>query len=72
MLSKPFSADQYWICLEMVAENESLVIARVRQPRHPDTPATLSEEDDQNAMRCGVATMAYVRQNLSTVKIPRV
>ncbi|KAK3305214.1 uncharacterized protein B0T15DRAFT_531661 [Chaetomium strumarium] len=27
IMSGPFSADQYWICFEMIAEDESLVIA---------------------------------------------
>lgn len=37
-MSDPFSAGQYWVCFEMVADDGSLVIARVRLPRHPDTP----------------------------------
>lgn len=42
-MSEPFSAGQYWICFEMVAENGSIVIARVRLPKHPDMPATYTD-----------------------------
>lgn len=71
-LSAPFSAGQYWICFEMVAEDGSLIIARVRLPRHPDTPATFSDEDECYSIDCEVATMAHVRQNLPEVKVPYV
>ena len=39
VMSEPFSAGQYWICFEMIAEDGSLVIARVRLPRHPERAA---------------------------------
>ncbi|KJR90002.1 uncharacterized protein SPSK_06279 [Sporothrix schenckii 1099-18] len=71
-LSKPFSAGQYWICFELVAEDKRLVIARVRLPRHPDTPLALSDEDEQYAIGCEVATMSHVRKHLPDVKIPTV
>ncbi|KIH87103.1 hypothetical protein SPBR_04974 [Sporothrix brasiliensis 5110] len=71
-LSKPFSAGQYWICFELVAKDKRLVIARVRLPRHPDTPLALSDEDEQYAIGCEVATMNYVRKHLPDVKIPTV
>lgn len=38
-MSALFSAGQYWICLEVAAGDDSLIIARVQLPRHPDTPA---------------------------------
>ncbi|ERS95208.1 hypothetical protein HMPREF1624_08419 [Sporothrix schenckii ATCC 58251] len=69
-LSKPFSAGQYWICFELVANDKRLVIARVRLPRHPDTASALSDEDEQYAIGCEVATMNYVRKHLPDVKIP--
>lgn len=72
ILSKPFSAGQYWACFEMVAEDESLIIARVRLPKHPDTPAKLSEEDEAYSVGCEVATMAYIGQSLTSVKLPHV
>ncbi|KAK4166630.1 hypothetical protein QBC43DRAFT_342722 [Cladorrhinum sp. PSN259] len=34
-MSQPFSVGQYWICFEMIAEDGSSIIARVRLPRHP-------------------------------------
>ncbi|OAA38821.1 Aminoglycoside phosphotransferase [Metarhizium rileyi] len=60
-MSEPFPAGQYWICFELVAEDDSLslIIARIRLPRHPDAQATVS-------------AMRFVRQRLSTVVVPRV
>ncbi|KAI1188976.1 hypothetical protein F5B17DRAFT_393082 [Nemania serpens] len=69
-MSQPFSAGQYWICFEIVAEDRSLVIARVRLPRHPDTPVTVTEEDEAYAIACEVATMELVRQRLTAVSLP--
>jgi hypothetical protein len=46
IMSEPFSAGQYWICFELVAEDGSLVIARVRLPRHPDVLSAVTEEDE--------------------------
>ena len=71
-MSEPFSAGQYWICFEIIADDGSLVIARVRLPRHPDTPATITEEDESYAIGCEVTTMEFVRQKLPTIPIPRV
>jgi len=71
-MSKPFSAGQYWICFEMIAEDGSLIIARVRLPRHPDTPVTVTEEDEQYAIECEIATMEFVRRNAPTVRVPEV
>ncbi|KAK4170705.1 hypothetical protein QBC36DRAFT_296038 [Triangularia setosa] len=71
-MSQPFSAGQYWICFEMIAEDGSLVIARVRLPRHPDTPPTISEEDEQYSIACEVATMAFVRQNVPAITLPQI
>ncbi|KAI0403040.1 hypothetical protein F4802DRAFT_329819 [Xylaria palmicola] len=72
-MSRPFSAGQYWICFEMVADDGGgLVIARVRLPRHPDVPATVTEADEAYAIACEVATMEFVRRKLSAVPLPRV
>ncbi len=71
-MSQPFSAGQYWICFEMVVKDGSLVIARVRLPRHPDTPVTVSKEDEAYAIACEVAAMEFVRQRLPAVSLPRV
>jgi hypothetical protein len=32
IMSEPFSAGQYWICFEMIAEDDSLVISGVCLP----------------------------------------
>lgn len=71
-MSEPFSAGQFWICFEMVAEDDSLVIARVRLPRHPDTLPTVSEEDEFYAIACEVPTMRFVSHNLPSVVVPKV
>jgi hypothetical protein len=54
----------------MVAEDGSLVIARVRLPRHPDTPSTVSKEDEEYGMACEVATMTLVAQCLPNITLP--
>ncbi|KAK0609564.1 hypothetical protein B0T17DRAFT_621611 [Bombardia bombarda] len=71
-MSQPFSAGQYWMCLEIIAEDGSLVIARVRLPRHPDTAPTISQADEEYAIACEVATMNFVKRNLPTIRIPAV
>jgi len=72
-ISENFSAGQFWVCLEMVAEDGSLVIARVRLPRHPNTLPTVSEEDEFYAISCEVSTMHFVgRKNLPSVVVPKV
>lgn len=72
IMSEPFSAGQYWICFEMVAQDKSIVIARVRLPRHPDIPATVSEEDVAYSIGCEVAAMEFARLRLNAVSLPRV
>ncbi|KAK5996905.1 hypothetical protein PT974_02252 [Cladobotryum mycophilum] len=66
-MSQPFSVGQYWACFEMIAEDGSLIIARARLPRHPDSPSTISEEDEEHAIACEIATMKFVRKRLSTI-----
>lgn len=71
-MSENFSAGQSWICFEMVAEDGSLVIARVRLPRYPNTLPTVSE-DEFYAISCEVPTMRFVGQkNLPPVVVPKV
>ena len=70
IMSEPFLAGQYWICFEMIAEDGSLVIARVRLPRHPDVPATVKEEDEAYGITCEIATMEFLRQKLSAISVP--
>lgn len=68
-ISDRFSAGQYWVCFEMVVEDASLVVARVRLPRHPETPARASE-DEAYAMQCELATMKLVQQKLPSISVP--
>lgn len=70
-MSTPFSAGQFWVCFEMIAEDGSLIIARVRLPRHPNTISAVSEEDEIYSLECEVSTMRYVAQSLPVV-VPKV
>ncbi|KAL7960498.1 hypothetical protein V8C34DRAFT_276523 [Trichoderma compactum] len=72
IMSQPLSAGQYWVCFEMVAQDKSIVIARVRLPPHPDFPATVSEEDAAYAIGCEGAAMEFIRLRLNAVSLPRV
>ncbi|KAK4104232.1 hypothetical protein N658DRAFT_565110 [Parathielavia hyrcaniae] len=71
-ISKPFSAGQYWLCLELVEADGSLIIARVRLPRHPDMPSAASDEDELYSIACEVVTMQFVRRKLPAVTVPHV
>ena len=54
----------------MIAEDDSLVIARFRLPRHPDMLDTVIEEDEAYGTACEVAIMKFVRQRLPAIPIP--
>jgi hypothetical protein len=54
----------------MVAEDKSLVIARVRLPRHPGIRVTVTEDDEAYAIACEVATMQFIKRKLSAVSLP--
>lgn len=69
-MSEPFSAGQYWVCFELIAEDGSLVIACVRLPRHPLTPSDINEDDEQYAIACEISTMRLVKQRLPKVVVP--
>ncbi|KAK7968741.1 hypothetical protein PG988_007814 [Apiospora saccharicola] len=71
-MSDPFLAGQCWVCFEMIAEDGSLVIARVRLPRHPNRFSTVSEEDERYTSTCEVAAMRFVKQNLPDMVVPEV
>ena len=71
-MSDPFSAGQFWICFEMIAADGSLVIARVRLPRHPDLLLAVRDEDELNSIACEVSTMRFVGQSLPAVVVPKV
>ncbi|KAF6803656.1 hypothetical protein CSOJ01_10732 [Colletotrichum sojae] len=71
-MSLPFSAGQYWVCFELVAEDGSLIIARVAMPRHPDIPVARTQEEQEYAMACEVSTMEFVRPRLPGFPVPLV
>jgi hypothetical protein len=71
-MSEPFSAGQFWCCFEFLMEDESLVIARVRLPRHPDSDEAITEESEAYAIQCEVATMSYLQNSSVHVPLPRV
>ena len=72
IMSPLVSAGQYWICFEMIADDGSLVIARVRSPRHPDARNVVGEDDEAYAIACEVMTMEFVSQRLPAIRVPRV
>ncbi|MCJ1466191.1 hypothetical protein MMC07_004810 [Pseudocyphellaria aurata] len=70
-ISEPFSAGQYWACFELVGADDTLVIARVRLPRHPDSSAdAINEQSELHSITCEVATMTFLRETVSTVRFP--
>ena len=71
-MSEPFSAGQFWLCLEMVVEDGDLIIARVRLPRHPHLRSEITEADDGYAVKCEIATMDFVRACVSGITVPHV
>ena len=70
-LSEPFSAGQFWCCFELVADDETLVIARVRLPRHPDSSDQADEESEWYCIECEVATMKFLQSRVKNVSFPR-
>ncbi|KAI9695936.1 MAG: hypothetical protein M1820_008348 [Bogoriella megaspora] len=72
-ISEPFSAGEHWVCFELVAdEDSSVVIARARLPRHPDTPSTVTLDDEEYAMDCEAATMKFLRLRLPNIRCPSI
>ncbi|KAF2237031.1 hypothetical protein EV356DRAFT_481390 [Viridothelium virens] len=69
-ISEPFSAGQYWACFELVANDGRLVIARARLPRHPDTPSTVTVEDETYSMQCEAATLKFLSKNVTSIPFP--
>ncbi|KAF2277725.1 uncharacterized protein EI97DRAFT_499987 [Westerdykella ornata] len=70
-MSEPFSAGQFWCCFEFVLEDQSLVIGRVRLPRHPSSNGTITESSESYAIQCEVATMSFLQANAPKVPSPR-
>lgn len=71
VMSEAFSAGQNWICFEIVAADGSLVIARVRLPRHAALPSAVSDEDLQYSTQCELATMRYIQDRPPSIRVPR-
>ena len=70
-ISEPFSAGQYWACFELIAADGSLIIARVRLPRHPNNTDAVNEQSELYSITCEVATMMFLRGKVTTVPFPR-
>lgn len=71
-MSEPFSAGQYWVCFELVGEDGSLVIARVRLPPHPDSSENTGKKARPFSAASEVETMRYVKANVASVPVPDV
>ncbi|KAF2805991.1 uncharacterized protein BDZ99DRAFT_466286 [Mytilinidion resinicola] len=69
-MSDPFSASQFWCCFEFILSDESLIIARVRLPRHPESNDDVNEESELYAIECEVATMRFVQGKATSVPSP--
>jgi hypothetical protein len=54
IVCKPFSAGQYWCCLELIAEDGTLFIARLRLPDHPEASLNI---DASQRIEGEIATM---------------
>lgn len=70
-MSELFSAGQYWCCFEFIMEDQSLVIARVRLPRHPDSDGLVTAESESYAIQCEVSTMSYLQNSSFRVPLPK-
>ncbi|PVI04277.1 hypothetical protein DM02DRAFT_586500 [Periconia macrospinosa] len=70
-MSEPFSAGQYWCCFEFILDDQNLIIARVRLPRHPDSNENMTEEAELYAIQCEVETMEFLQHNSTTVPAPK-
>lgn len=53
-------------------DSDLIVIARVRLPKHPDTPETLDEQSEFDSIKCEVDTMQYIKDRLPTIPVPKV
>lgn len=67
-INDPFSAGQYWCCLELVAEDGTLFIARMRLPPHPGATGCL---DTSLRINRELVTMNYVRLK-TTIPVPKI
>lgn len=70
-MSEPFSAGQFWCCFELVDADGTLLIARVRLPRHPDSNDRVDERSEIYAIECEAATMEFLGESIEGVPFPR-
>jgi hypothetical protein len=70
-MSEAFSAGQFWCCFELVAADGRLIIARVRLPRHPDSAKEINDDSELYSIRCEVATMEFLHENITNVPLPK-
>ncbi|KAF2110374.1 hypothetical protein BDV96DRAFT_583911 [Lophiotrema nucula] len=70
-MSESFSAGQYWCCFEFILDDHSLIIARARLPRHPDSNENTTEDSELYAIQCEVATMEFLQNNATTIPAPK-
>ncbi|KFZ14755.1 hypothetical protein V501_03062 [Pseudogymnoascus sp. VKM F-4519 (FW-2642)] len=70
-MSEAFSAGQFWCCLELVAADGRLIIARVRLPRHPDSAKRVNDDSELYSIQCEVATMEFLHENVTSVSLPK-
>ncbi|KAJ5087000.1 hypothetical protein NUU61_008307 [Penicillium alfredii] len=69
-MSTPFSPGQFWVCSEMVGEDDgSVVIARVRLPRYPNTLLTTTDADEHYSALCEVSTILLFCSSSSKVSL---
>lgn len=59
-MSEPFSVSQCSACFEMVAQDGSLIIAKVALPQDPNDPGARSAERQAYSLACEASTMKFV------------
>ena len=71
-LSKPFSAGFNWCCFELIANDGTFFIARVKLPRHPDDDDTVDEDSVSYMRKCEIATMNFLQERVEAVSVPQI
>ncbi|PSN68260.1 hypothetical protein BS50DRAFT_665880 [Corynespora cassiicola Philippines] len=70
-MSDPFSAGHHWCCFEFLLQDKSLIIARMRLPRHPDRSNSMTEASELYEIQCEVETMRFLQFNVKFVPTPK-
>ncbi|KAF6804847.1 hypothetical protein CMUS01_14754 [Colletotrichum musicola] len=71
-MSLPFSVGQCSVCFELVAEDGTLIIAKVAMPHDPDDPAARSPEKQAYSLACEASTLQFVKLKMPDFLVPRV